>query len=140
MRILYQDQKHIDGRKRRKKNYIKHKEYDLKYQKDNVRKRKELVIEHYSHGTNKCMWEGCDVTDMDMLTLDHIDGNGAEHRKEIGYSGTLYYGWLIKNNYPDGYQVLCFNHQRKKQILNHEYIKREKQNCVEQEYQEIVFQ
>lgn len=38
------------------------------------------------------------------LSIDHIDGNGKEHRKVIGSS---LYAWLVQNNYPDGFQVLC---------------------------------
>lgn len=45
------------------------------------------------------------------------DNNGAEHRrqlfgknktKKIG-SGTQFYYWLKKNNYPKDYQILCLN-------------------------------
>ncbi len=53
------------------------------------------------------------------LTIDHINENGAEHRREInkgrkssnhGYSGGCRtYIWLKQNGYPSGFQVLCFN-------------------------------
>jgi hypothetical protein len=49
-----------------------------------------------------------------MLQLDHIDANGADHRKLLkqegvgGYAtGWFIYKWLIDNGFPEGYQVLC---------------------------------
>lgn len=52
-----------------------------------------------------------------FLTIDHIDGDGADHRKEIFGSnyknrppaGHRTYRWLRLNGYPSGFQVLCFN-------------------------------
>ncbi|MFE1396776.1 hypothetical protein ACFW53_02415 [Nocardiopsis dassonvillei] len=44
-----------------------------------------------------------------MLTIDHVDNNGAEHRREIGGGGEKLYRWLKREGYPPGYQVLCFN-------------------------------
>ena len=55
-----------------------------------------IVLEHYGC---KCQWpDGCDVTDIDMLQVDHINGGGNKHRREINNS---FFGWLIKNNYMD---------------------------------------
>jgi hypothetical protein len=42
-----------------------------------------------------------------MLGIDHINGGGTKHRKEIKNFGI--YKWLIDNNYPLGYRVLCHN-------------------------------
>ena len=63
-------------------------------------KLKKDVLNHYGH---KCAC--CGETTFEFLTLDHIDGNGAKHRKRVGNV----YSWLRKNNYPSGYQILCFN-------------------------------
>ncbi len=41
-----------------------------------------------------------------FLTIDHIDGSGAEHRKKLTVSITK---WLAKHNYPEGFQILCWN-------------------------------
>lgn len=45
------------------------------------------------------------------LTIDHINGDGYEHRKELfgdGRTGTArFYRWLISNNFPPGFQTLC---------------------------------
>lgn len=51
----------------------------------------------------------CGEDEHDFLTIDHIDGNGNKHRKEIKGSIRSFYGWLKKNNYPNGFQVLCMN-------------------------------
>lgn len=50
-----------------------------------------------------------------FLTLDHVDGKGAEHRREIekeyGWKlgGNQLVFWLKRKNYPPGFQVLCAN-------------------------------
>lgn len=52
----------------------------------------------------------CQEKQLEFLTIDHIDGNGRQHRREIGVSGgSAFYRWLKKNNYPDGFRVLCYN-------------------------------
>lgn len=43
-----------------------------------------------------------------FLTLDHVDGSGAEHRREVGRGDTLN-KWLKRNGYPSGFQTLCVN-------------------------------
>ncbi len=65
---------------------------------------KLIVINHYG---GKCSC--CDVGDTDVLAIDHVNGGGTKHRKEINKTGSSFRTWLIKNNFPDGYQVLCFN-------------------------------
>jgi hypothetical protein len=37
-----------------------------------------------------------------------MQNDGAEHRKQIGKSTNIY-RWLIREKYPTGFQVLCFN-------------------------------
>jgi hypothetical protein len=46
----------------------------------------------------------CGETIFEFLEIDHIDGGGNQHRKEIG---SHYYDWIIKNNFPDILQTLC---------------------------------
>ena len=64
-------------------------------------KNRNLVFDHYGR-TCIC----CGESEFRFLTIDHINNDGATHRKAIG--GNLY-SWLIKNQFPDGFQVLCFN-------------------------------
>ena len=49
-------------------------------------------------------------TILEALTIDHMDDDGAQKRKQEGH-GYQFYLWLKKHNYPDGYQVLCWNCQ-----------------------------
>ena len=52
----------------------------------------------------------CGTTEPVFLNIDHMHNNGAEERRRIGLEGgRTFYAWLKKNNYPPGYQVLCFN-------------------------------
>lgn len=63
----------------------------------------------------------CGIDDIDILTIDHIDDNGAELRRASGkgihFCGRSFYSWLRKKNYPEGYQTLCANCQLKKEIV-----------------------
>jgi len=103
-------------RESRKKYNINNKEKIKTYllnNKDRIREHskkyrlnfKKQVIDKYSNGENKCA--NCGLTDFKNLTIDHIDGNGEEHRKKIGM-GAAFYKWLIDSNFPQGFQVLCF--------------------------------
>lgn len=77
---------------------------------------KSLVITAYG---GKC--ERCPESDIDVLNIDHTDGNGAMHRKSLNQnvemknnwtrpSGTAkVYRFLRDNNFPSGFRVLCFN-------------------------------
>jgi hypothetical protein len=74
---------------------------------------KKNVVNHYSKGQMKC---SCGFSDIRALSIDHINGNGAEERKNLfgknnRQSSNRFYRWLIKQNYPEGYQVLCANCQ-----------------------------
>lgn len=68
------------------------------------RKVRRLALEHYSGGKMIC--NCCGENNVMFLTIDHIDGKGHVHRKILHDSLT---GWLRSNNYPKGFQVLCFN-------------------------------
>jgi hypothetical protein len=66
---------------------------------------KEYVINKYG-GACEC----CGIDNLQLLSIDHIDGNGASHRKSIKKSaGAGFYSWLKKNNFPDGFRTLCYN-------------------------------
>ncbi len=75
---------------------------DRKRGEENKRK----VIRHYSNGTMRCR---CGYSDIRALCIDHINNDGKEERRQLGVSGRDFYRYLIKNKYPKGYQVLCFN-------------------------------
>ena len=78
---------------------------------------KRDVIGHYSPEM-KCMNPDCLVLggcrDIRCLSIDHINDDGAEHRRQLygtNASGLRFYNWLKRNGYPDGFQVLCMNCQ-----------------------------
>lgn len=46
----------------------------------------------------------------ECLTIDHIFEDGKAHREELGTRHTIaLYQWLINNDFPDTFQVLCMN-------------------------------
>lgn len=66
----------------------------------------DTKIEVFNKYGNECIC--CGESNLKFLTIDHINQDGAEHRKQDPSSVTLY-RWLKKHNYPDGFQVMCFN-------------------------------
>ena len=84
------------------KNLPKKRETARKYYK-NIRL---AALAQYSNGKIKCGC--CGEPRMEFLTIDHVDGDGAKHRREIGKTRAIF-NWLKKNKYPDGFQVLCYN-------------------------------
>lgn len=64
---------------------------------------KKRTIEYYG-GVCKC----CSESRIEFLCIDHINGGGTKHRKQVG-GGTAFYLWLKRNNYPSGFRVLCHN-------------------------------
>lgn len=71
-----------------------------------IRKR---VLDHYGH---KCAC--CGESTYEFLAIDHVNNDGFAHRREI-FGGNQGKGsksmcvWLIKNNFPPGFQILCHN-------------------------------
>lgn len=58
----------------------------------------------------------CGETEVAFLVIDHINNDGAAHRREIrpatnGRDGGGYttYRWLRDHHFPSGFQVLCAN-------------------------------
>lgn len=49
----------------------------------------------------------CGEDDLRLLTLDHLRNDGAVERRQFGDSQRIY-ARLKNENYPHGYQVLCF--------------------------------
>lgn len=58
---------------------------------------KEKVFEHYGRQCQCC-------GTYENPSIDHIAGNGKEHRKEMK---GLFYQWLVENDFPEGFQTLC---------------------------------
>jgi hypothetical protein len=74
------------------------------------RKRRLAVLQHYCDGDLRCAC--CGEREVKFLALDHINGGGNQHRKAIGLknrAGHNFYLWVIRNNFPAWFQVLCHN-------------------------------
>ncbi len=78
------------------------------------RKIRYEVLSHYSKGEPIC--NCCNITDLDVLCIDHILGGGKKHRKETNLWGAKLCWYLKRNNFPKGFQVLCANCNLKKRI------------------------
>lgn len=66
-----------------------------------TRRRKEVIA---AYG-GECLC--CGEKDWHFLSLDHINNDGAKHRREVGASGV--YKWAIDNKFPPTLRILCFN-------------------------------
>lgn len=78
---------------------------------------KKIVFTGYSPTTSCAM---CNNTNLDLLSLDHINGGGREECRKLGVHGYGLYRWLYKQynktkQWPIGYQILCWNCQRIKE-------------------------
>ena len=66
----------------------------------------ELKLAAFNKYGKACLC--CNETHNEMLNIDHIHG-----RKSVGHArnmkGPKLYKWLADNNYPSGFQTLCFN-------------------------------
>jgi hypothetical protein len=63
-----------------------------------------LAFQHYSQGSIRC--ECCGEVRLPFLTIDHVEGGGSSHRRELNSS---IYKWLKKTGYPSGFRILCYN-------------------------------
>jgi len=64
---------------------------------------KAEAIEHYGR-TCAC----CGESIYQFLCIDHINGGGNKHRKQLGCSRN-FFSWLRRNGYPEGFRTLCHN-------------------------------
>ncbi len=62
-----------------------------------------------AYGGPVCVGCGCD--EVGILQMDHIDGGGTKHLKEIGPG--QFYRWLRQQGFPEGFRVLCPNCNRR---------------------------
>lgn len=78
-------------------------EQALQAQRDSNRKLKDAAYVAYGGYECKC----CGETMEAFLSLDHVNNDGNEHRKIM--DRRKLYKWLMRQGYPDGFQVLCMN-------------------------------
>lgn len=91
--------------------WYKRSQENLETQREHAKKSRQkdryIVIEHYSNGTMKCIC--CGENHYDFLTIDHMNNDGANQKRENKLAGNNMYKWLINNGFPKEYQVLCMN-------------------------------
>lgn len=66
---------------------------------------KIAVLEHYGGKPPKCAC--CGEDKIPFLSVDHINGGGSKERKITKRRSN--YDWLVKNDFPKGFQILCMN-------------------------------
>lgn len=85
-----------------------------------IAKRKELKQAILAHYGGKCIC--CGISEHYFLSIDHINndgykskdrGNGKKVKNRV--SGYLFYKQIVKDNYPNDLQILCFNCNTAKQ-------------------------
>ena len=102
-----------------REDYAKNPERFIRYRKENdvrIKKllldRKMMVFSVYSKRLSNSKTPCCaccrENYSHEFLAIDHINGRKIHGHKK-GWGGTAMYHWLEKNNYPDGFQVLCHN-------------------------------
>ena len=75
--------------------------YDRKYKE----KLKEIIVREYG---GCCV--DCGEEDVVVLSIDHVYGNGKQHRIKLKKRGNSFYSWLRKNNYPkEEFELVCRN-------------------------------
>lgn len=68
------------------------------------REHRDLLYEAYG-GACRC----CGETVREFLAIDHVNNDGHEHRKIIGFGIHMLYLWAKKHNFPPSLQILCHN-------------------------------
>lgn len=101
-----------------KARYLLNREKDSATIKEKNRLAKLEVVSHYG-GRCNC----CGELNIFFLCVDHINNDGNEHRKTVP-NGSKFYTWIIKNDFPDYLQILCYNCNQGKRftgICPHKY-------------------
>lgn len=112
-----------DPEKRKKSSYERVKKWRSRnldksrdYQNNWKKQQRLTILKHYSQ--EKLCCTKCGVSDIRVLTLDHVNGGG---HKQIRETHTSLPQWIINNNFPEGFQVLCYNCQFIKAEENNEW-------------------
>lgn len=86
--------------------YVADREKRQEWQRTYIQKLRSDVLAAYG-GACAC----CGETEPDFLTIDHVNNDGAAHRRALGTnSGHQVYRWLRDRGFPkEGFQLLCWN-------------------------------
>ena len=75
------------------------------YQRGYNAKRFQIVLNHYG-----AFCACCGETELKFLSVDHINNDGYARRKSGEHaSGQPLIGQIIRDNFPDIFQILCMN-------------------------------
>lgn len=102
---------------------LKHpKRHSVRVRKSGDKAKLEVLTHYGPEGRLGCCWEGCTITDIDMLTLDHVNDDGYIDRALRGVrgGGKAAYFRFRKQGFPEGLQTLCANHNTKKEVMRRE--------------------
>ena len=72
--------------------------------------RKDRIAAYVAYGGENFACACCGENTYEFLSIDHVNGGGNQHRKEIGNgrtTGRRMPQWLRLNGYPAGFQILC---------------------------------
>ena len=78
--------------------------YQKKRGPSKYQEKRLIVLSHYSDGKLECAC--CGESNSDLLTLQHINGDGKEERKNL--TKTIWQT-IIDKGFPPGYEILCWN-------------------------------
>lgn len=102
------NQKRIAERKSTPEKHRASKARNRGYAREGHQRRRGEVLQAYG-GACTC----CGETEQAFLTVDHVNGGGNEHRRSLGngriVGSSNFYRWLVKNQFPAGFQILCHN-------------------------------
>ncbi len=101
-----------------KKNHIDHvRRKSREWNKKSRNKNRSIVLKHYSPNL---ICQRCGCNNIHLLSIDHMNGDGAQSRKKLKTSYMIY-RHIIKDNFPLNFQVLCWNCQWIKRHENKEW-------------------
>ena len=93
--------------------------YNAKWQREKRAVYRESVVSGYGHA---CIC--CGEAETLFLEIHHPNGDGKADRERHGGNSMLFYKWLIKEDFPGNYELLCANchraiHQSKDGVCPH---------------------
>ena len=96
----YREKAATNARKRRRANPEKYRAISRKVY---IKLKLDVLIAYGGHCN--C----CGENQYEFLTLDHVNNDGAEHRRRLNTRGYAVYAEARKLGFPPTFQVLCMN-------------------------------
>jgi len=81
--------------------------HNTKNERKNHKKQyiERVKLEVYSNYSPTLSCKCCGESEYEFLTIDHMNGR----TKEDDHGGWNLVNWIKRNNFPNGFQILCFN-------------------------------